>query len=192
MANSPRKKFLIEPQFQISYSLKLSLIAFLGTVFSSLIIYAVIMSIQSDLKSCEQFIPFLNECLNKESFYKAQIVTPLLVFVITFCSFTFLWGILITHKVAGPVFVLKKHFKSFFKGEDPQIRPLRQKDQLKDVYEEFKNFFKKIKENENNYESKLIKIKETLETKAIPNLEKNDLESLKKELNEILEVVKKN
>jgi len=42
-----------------------------------------------------------------------------------------------THRVAGPMFVLKRYMNEIIAGEIPDIRPLRKDDEFKDVFDTF-------------------------------------------------------
>jgi hypothetical protein len=46
-------------------------------------------------------------------------------------------GLLITHRVAGPVFVFHRHLATLLDGEYPTIRPLRANDEFKSTFQTF-------------------------------------------------------
>lgn len=54
-----------------------------------------------------------------------------------------------THKISGPIYVMSNYMKDIIEGKDiPDIRPLREDDELKDFYEIFKQLIdvmKKVK-----------------------------------------------
>ena len=53
-----------------------------------------------------------------------------------------------THHVSGPIYVISSFMKDIIDGKTPQLRPLRDKDELKEFYELFKNMVAVIHERE--------------------------------------------
>ena len=60
--------------------------------------------------------------------------------LLSICSYSLLYFIVIvaTHRVAGPVVVMQKHLGSLLSGHYPKFRPLREHDELKDFFEQFR------------------------------------------------------
>ena len=56
----------------------------------------------------------------------------------------FITGIIITHRIAGPVHVLSSYMDSLEKGKLPSFRPIRKNDELKDFCERFEKVIKQI------------------------------------------------
>ena len=50
-----------------------------------------------------------------------------------------------THRVSGPIFVMTMYMKEVLKGNFPEMRKLRDKDELRDFYELFKEMIAKFK-----------------------------------------------
>jgi hypothetical protein len=46
-----------------------------------------------------------------------------------------IWSIIVTHRISGPVFVMKRVLADLATGRFPRKRPLRKKDEFKDFYE---------------------------------------------------------
>jgi hypothetical protein len=59
-----------------------------------------------------------------------------------------LFGVLITHRVAGPVFVMSHYISVLAKGRYPQMRPLRKRDELKDFFERFQGAIESLRARE--------------------------------------------
>jgi len=53
-----------------------------------------------------------------------------------------------THRISGPVYVMSNYFRDIIDGKLPDPRPLRQKDELKDFYELFKELVYSLKHRE--------------------------------------------
>jgi hypothetical protein len=54
-------------------------------------------------------------------------------------------GILVTHAVAGPMYVIKQHLESWGQGQTPSRRPLRKGDEFTDVYDTLHDVLEKKK-----------------------------------------------
>lgn len=49
----------------------------------------------------------------------------------------FIYGVYLTHKIAGPVYVMRQYLKEIQQGKSPQFRSLRKGDLLIDFYNDF-------------------------------------------------------
>lgn len=49
----------------------------------------------------------------------------------------FIYGVYLTHKIAGPVYVMRQYCKEIQQGKTPQFRGLRKGDLLIDFYDDF-------------------------------------------------------
>ncbi|HOJ28820.1 MAG TPA: hypothetical protein PL059_07070 [Spirochaetota bacterium] len=56
---------------------------------------------------------------------------------ITLVVVTFIIVVRRTHRVAGPMFLLKRYMNEIIEGKVPEIRPLRKGDEFKDVFDTF-------------------------------------------------------
>jgi len=59
-----------------------------------------------------------------------------------------LFGMLITHRIAGPVWVITRHMKVLAQGDYPHIRELRRNDELKDMYAVFTHLVSTLRARE--------------------------------------------
>jgi methyl-accepting chemotaxis protein len=55
-------------------------------------------------------------------------------------------GLLITHRVCGPVFVITRHLQTMAEGRLPALRPLRAGDEFASMFESFKLLIDKTKQ----------------------------------------------
>jgi hypothetical protein len=53
-----------------------------------------------------------------------------------------------THRISGPIYVISNFMKDIIEGRDPKLRPLRDKDELKEFYELFQDMVKAIRKRE--------------------------------------------
>jgi hypothetical protein len=56
-----------------------------------------------------------------------------------------IWGVLITHRVAGPVLVLSRYTQALGEGQFPPIRQLRKGDELQVYFDTFRHAVEQIK-----------------------------------------------
>jgi hypothetical protein len=77
-----------------------------------------------------------------------------------------LFGVLITHRVAGPVYVMSHYVSVLAKGRYPLMRPLRKRDELKGFFERFQDAIECLREREAEEAVQLEQAVATL--KALP------------------------
>lgn len=77
--------------------------------------------------------------------YNRYLLISLLLFVLIQWVVLFMILIRITHRISGPVFVMSRYFKEIIEGGLPDIRPLREKDELKNFYALFKELVDTLK-----------------------------------------------
>ena len=53
-----------------------------------------------------------------------------------------------THKIAGPIYVMRNYMQDIINGTLPDPRPLRKNDELKDFYNHFKQMVDELKKRE--------------------------------------------
>ena len=58
-------------------------------------------------------------------------------FALAMATFCGVWTLLFTHRISGPLKVMRNHLADLANGRFPHIRPLRQKDEFKDLYGAF-------------------------------------------------------
>jgi len=57
-------------------------------------------------------------------------------------------GLLVTHRVCGPIFVLHRHMNTLLEGSYPHLRPLRQGDEFTATFESFRDLVATLKERD--------------------------------------------
>lgn len=59
-----------------------------------------------------------------------------------------------TFRISGPLSVLSGHLKEVIAGKKPEVRPLRERDEFKELYLQFQEMVKKIEKNSNYFKKK--------------------------------------
>jgi nitrogen fixation/metabolism regulation signal transduction histidine kinase len=95
-------------------------------------------------------------------------------------------GIIVTHRIAGPIFKMKSNLKAVAHGQLRVPTPLRKGDELVDFFEAYRSMVIALRERQEAEIKKLDRAIATLEPKAEPG-ELEPLQSLKREMQGSLE-----
>jgi sensor histidine kinase YesM len=133
-----RSVFLINPSFQLKFSLMVCSLIFLSSLIYPLLLwdfFTEIISLHPQLKnnldsSTNEFLIYLSI---------VQILFTGLVFILT---------IFMTHKIAGPLYKLKNHLSSIRQGEPLTPLTFREGDYFQDVAEEISLFLETLSLNQ--------------------------------------------
>jgi hypothetical protein len=87
------------------------------------------------------------ETLQKIINYNKYLVIILIIIVLLQGALLYFLLILKTHRISGPIYVMSNYIKELLNGKYPNPRALRDKDELKDFYELFKELVSQIKKN---------------------------------------------
>jgi nitrogen fixation/metabolism regulation signal transduction histidine kinase len=74
------------------------------------------------------------------------LIGAMIGFSIIFLAAIFLYGIVLTHKVAGPLFKITRHMDEVREGKLKKVWPLRKGDQLVEFFDHFKKMHDALKE----------------------------------------------
>jgi len=93
------------------------------------------MAIEHDksIESMKKFLFLLNVPVRQNFIVIAVIVVILLIQGVIL----YLFLIRLTHRISGPLYLITQHIKEIMEGREPNFRSLREKDEFKDLYEEF-------------------------------------------------------
>ena len=158
-----RRVFLIDSKFQLKWTL---IIVLVGVMVSALLGYFIIS------KSIEN-----TELMNLELDLKAQVsqydtntLIMLLAFVLVMALFLFIWGVLMTHKVSGPIFIISRYLRQLAEGQGPQVRPLRKGDELKHFFDTFSSMLQAFKDRHQQEAEQLSEVARVLREKGADDL----------------------
>ncbi len=74
-----------------------------------------------------------------------HVITGLLVIVIAMCVFLYFYLLKVTNRISGPIYVMTRHINDVLEGRDPELRDLREKDELRDFYAQFLALLEKFR-----------------------------------------------
>ncbi len=80
--------------------------------------------------------------------YNRYLLIALVFFVLIQWVILFIMLLRITHRISGPVYVMSSYFREIIEGDIPDIRPLREKDELKSFYALFKELVDTLRKKE--------------------------------------------
>jgi hypothetical protein len=97
-----------------------------------------------NMATLEKMIAYNNTIIT----YNKFLLLAILIVVVFECIFLYIMLIRQTHRVSGPIYVISSFMRDIIEGREPVLRPLRNKDELKDFYELFKDMVAAIKKRE--------------------------------------------
>lgn len=123
-----RKQYLINPSFQWKVAGTIAITVFLFSILISITLYGTLHQ-QARLRAADPMG------------YTAEVTSVMVCFGLGFAAITAggvgLWSILMTHRICGPMFVMKRYMLELAEGKLPALRPLRKRDEFKDLYDAF-------------------------------------------------------
>ncbi len=140
MAFYKRSVFLIDPSFQLKFSLAVCLLVFLSSLVYPLLLWDFFQEITTTQG------PVSDKIINA----KNEFLTFLIVIQLLFTGVIFIMFIFLTHKIAGPLYKLKKHLAKIREGEPITPLVFRNGDHFSDVAEEVSLFLETISTNQEN------------------------------------------
>lgn len=75
-------------------------------------------------------------------------ISIVVLLVVLLSASLFIYLLRLTHRIAGPVYVMSRHIRDILENRKPEIRELRDKDELRDFYVEFVALVEKFTHNE--------------------------------------------
>jgi hypothetical protein len=136
-----RRTFLVDRSFQLKYSFILGAIGVLIGVICAVTMYLVRRRLLSDISLPPALIQELTS-INRQ-------VTWVVVFVALLCGVVLgLFGLLLTHRIAGPIYALTQFVAALARGRYPLVRPIRKSDELKDFFELFRRSVESLRARE--------------------------------------------
>lgn len=174
-----RTLYLINPRFQLKTGLFISSLVFILGLFYPLIIFELL----------QQQVALWKPQGGQEIFEQYKWTLWLILFLMQFGLFIFVFAICIFqgHKIAGPLYKLKKILGGIAKGEEIPVVKFRKNDHFLDLADTFNQAFSTIKNNHNKdfaYIGEVIAFIRNLST-VIPEDKKAVLAAINQRLEEI-------
>ena len=87
-------------------------------------------------------------------------------------------GLLITHRVCGPIFVITRHLDTLLHGAFPQLRPLRQGDEFVSMFDIFSRVVERLKKRDEDEIDRLQPIIAAARAKGLSDSDVATLQAL--------------
>lgn len=125
-----RRTFLVDRGFQLKWTL---IIVAVGVLVSAGLGYFIVQLNLANTELLELDAAFAEQVAD----YDAMAIYYLVGFVVVMALALFVWGIFMTHRVAGPIYIISRYLGQLADGQVPQTRPLRRGDELKAFFDTF-------------------------------------------------------
>lgn len=179
MADFKRSIVLINPKFQIKFSLIVVSIVFLSSLIYPFTIYDLFNSfIQNTPNSITQ------QQLEES---RKNLIVWLVVYQVAFCAIIFIVSIFISHKIAGPIYKLSTFLKKLSDGVNPGRLYFRKGDHFLDVADDYNEAMTRVQETQSADFAYIAEVNSYISNLAmvVPEDKKPVLEEIVVKLNEI-------
>ena len=123
-----RKHYLIDKKFQLTFIMKFSAVVILSSlVIGALIFYLSRNSTTVAIENTRVFVKPTSD------FILPQLVITVIAVSVVFSAVLFVMALIATHRIAGPLYRLRKEIDSFSGGDLTSAFIIRDKDQLKEL-----------------------------------------------------------
>ncbi len=158
-----RRRFrIVDQAFQLKYAV---MIASFGAIISltyGSMVYLAHYEVQQEIS--EYCGPKGAEVMNQHS---STIVQFALAGTVLISLLLMAFGMIATHRIAGPIFVMTRYLGALAEGRIPSMRPLRKNDELKGLYGSLENYVKSMQRRETDEATKLDAAIEKLSASAL-------------------------
>ncbi len=135
-----RRQYLIDPAAQWKYAATIMLAVFMISALLSILLYGILHG-------------QARERMLHPATYTARVAQIIVVFSLGYAVVNAmglgLWSIIATHRLCGPMFVMKRYLSELANGRIPCPRPLRKKDEFKDLYAVFTRATESLRDSRN-------------------------------------------
>ncbi|WP_127715572.1 hypothetical protein [Halobacteriovorax sp. HLS] len=136
-----RSIILINPKFQIKFSILVCLFLFISSIFYPLTVFDLVT------KLVEQASANSPEMALKMTTYKNNLMVVLALFQVGFTAITFIACLLFSHKIAGPIYKVQKYLSAIRDREGNGKLYFRNGDYFTELADDFNDTFEVIQED---------------------------------------------
>lgn len=132
-----RRKYLVDPGFQLRYILRLAMVGGGGVLLVGLLLFQVHKSSVESGASPEVLLAS-----------ERTLLWLIAMGTLGLGGLMGLLGLVLTHRVAGPIHVMSLYIATLAAGRYPRMRPLRKRDELRGFFDRFSEAVDRIRERE--------------------------------------------
>jgi len=149
-----RTIFLINPRFQLKFSLLISLIVFISSLIYPIVIYNLITTYKNNItrnlvKICDNEKEEIVSISNSVSNQRENLIYLLILGQFIFTGIIFIISIFFSLKIAGPIYKTQKYLKKIAEGNGLGKLSFRNEDYFQDLAEDFNATFNLLQEKYN-------------------------------------------
>ena len=138
-----RRTYVVDRRFQLKYT---GLIVLIGAAIAFVAAYFIFQSWKENTELLALSQPLLADTIQSRE--ASKIYWAVGIFVILEVVGLFAWGILITHRIAGPLFIIDRYLEAIRSGFYPDMRPLRSHDELQQFFNSFSSTVDGLRQRE--------------------------------------------
>jgi hypothetical protein len=140
-ANRPfsRRTFLIERRFQLKYTSIMVIVGLLITFCFGGLMYRAHLQAMEVLGLPNSFERVVINTYDHDVFFVVIGIALLMSAALA------VFGVLVTHRIAGPVYIIGRYVQELGEGQFPVMRPLRRADELRDFFRAFQEAVDQIR-----------------------------------------------
>lgn len=177
MAQAYKRRLIpiVDRQFQFKYT---GIIVGIAAAISLVLGYFLWKSYMemNEVIDLASLSPEVNDKLNSDDARKVFTIT--LVFLAVEVAVLGVMGLLITHRVCGPIFVLQRHMETISNGSYPTMRPQRAGDEFRDAFSSFARMIDTLRKRDDDEVRRLKTVLDAAKNAGIPADEQQLLEKL--------------
>jgi hypothetical protein len=137
-----RRTFLVDRHFQLKYTAILMVVGASLTVLFGAMMYQAHVDATQMMGLPDKFGAMVVSRYDQRQLWIVAVVAVVMSFALA------LFGILVTHRVAGPLYIMGRYIRTLGEGSFPQMRPLRHNDELKDFFRGFQESVDQMRSRE--------------------------------------------
>jgi hypothetical protein len=169
-----RRARLVDRDFQLKYTLMMGAFTVVVSLTYMTMVYLEHFEIQREIGTyCNAMVGA--ELLQRSSSILGYIFVATVLISLLLTAL----GLVATHRIAGPIFVMNRYLGVLASGRIPAMRPLRKNDEMKGLYGNLQVFVQLLAQREKNEAERLKHALDTLKPAASTREAQECLESLR-------------
>lgn len=178
MGKLGRRTFVVDRSFQMKYTLMLALTGAIISAVFGVLMYLAHIEARKTVETYRALVPssWLRVQLSQGEATMLWLVVGVTVMMAAALG---LFGVLITHRVAGPIYVMTHYMSVLAQGRYPKMRPLRKNDELKAFFERFQTAVETLRAQDADDAEKIRAAMQALAGVSLPAEARTALDALK-------------
>lgn len=126
-----RRTYLVDRTFQLKYTGILMVVGAAITALFGTMMYQAHVAATEMMVLPERYRDVVTHSYDDHLLYMVAGIAVVMTLSLA------LFGVLVTHRVAGPLYIMARYIRQLGEGQWPTIRPLRKNDELKQFFSSF-------------------------------------------------------